>query len=173
MKAIFCLGTRGWVLDPWSRWGWSSLPQRGGKLELHAEHPEESSFVLSSLLFGSVTTIARLVLSSVLGKSSGADSLPRGMAGRCATGRAYKEEWLHLPWKKHFLQKLLRDTILMPFELGVYSVLGPILQKGLGNRSTVRRASKLSRGLEATRCEEWLAEMGDLALRRREFGSKW
>lgn len=136
MKVIFCLGTRGRVLDPWSRWGWSYLPQHGGKLELHAEHPEESSFTLSSLLFGSATAIARLVLSSVLlGKSSGAEGLSSGVVGRCSNGRAYEEERLYLLWKKHFLQKLLDDTILVPFELGVYSILGPILW----NRSAFQR----------------------------------
>lgn len=47
-----------------------------------------------------MSVIARLILSSTVGESSGAESFPRDEVGRCPSGNTHKEVWLHLPSKR-------------------------------------------------------------------------
>lgn len=77
MKVIFCLGPRGWLLNPDSNGSdlFSSASILGGRLRTPLLNTQGKLFHSFSFFdFGFVTEIARLVLSRIVGELSGAES---------------------------------------------------------------------------------------------------
>lgn len=85
--------------------------------------------------------------------------------------------WLHLPWRKFPSKAPERKRSPRRYyagALGAGNVFrsGPRSSEGTRKHEHRQRVSRLRRQLETTTREGWLAEMGCLAITRREFGAK-